>query len=180
MIKNRNGVTLIEVLVTGIILAILAGGLLSILHLNVTETREGVLSSRLQMQYDNIVEQISRDARSAKLILTGSETTDQFRNGELIDQSSVNSIWMYDDIFSTIPYAGYDISSGILKEYDPVSKTMITYMSGNSDVTLAAGSHFKLFGLTRKNLEVNLDVESLYKGKSETLVSNAILIKCRN
>ena len=69
MIKNQNGVTLTEAVVTMIILGILAGGLLTILGLNATETSEGIANSRVQMQYENFVEQISRDVRRARYVL---------------------------------------------------------------------------------------------------------------
>jgi type II secretory pathway pseudopilin PulG len=178
MIKNHNGFTLTEALVTGIILAILAGGLLAILQLNATETSEGVLSSRLQMKYENIVEQFSRDARFSKLILATGEDPNLFTTYDT-DLSPVYEIIMYDKL--NIFYASYKISGGsgggTLQE--DKGSGYVDYISGDSHVTLAAGSYFKLFAY-RGYSEANLDVESSYKNKSSTLVSNAIFIRCRN
>ena len=176
MIKNQNGLTLTEALVTGIILAILAVGLLTILILNATETSEGVLNSRLQMQYDNIVEQISRNARFAELILASGEVP-----GSIVTYTDtagpIDTILMYDTLLTT-PFTGYAISGdGTLQELKAGS--WVDYMSGNSTVALTGNSYFKLFP-GRKHLEAHLDIASSYKTKSDTLVADTIFISCRN
>ena len=177
MIKNQNGVTLTEALVTGIILAILAGGLLAILQLNATETSEGVLNSRLQMQYENIVEQFSRDARFAKLILAVDEDPALFTT-YITDRGPLDNIRMYDTLDNIC--SGYDISSGTLMEYDVAGDTMKTYIAGNSSVAVAPGSYFKLFA-GRKYLEAKLGVVLSYKDTyKDTLVADTIFISCRN
>ncbi len=180
MIKNQKGITLTETLVTMIILGILAGGMISILSINATETSEGNANIQLQMQYENIVRQISFDARHAKYILdigTG-ETFMEADTGTSYntENNSATHIEMFDIDGNAI--AGYRINNGILQELDSLG-TYSDYFTGNQAVAVTPNSHFRLLG-GRKAVQPKTFVTLTYNNTIDTLETNTNYIRCRN
>ncbi len=176
MIKNQKGITLTEAVVTMIILGILAGGLLTILGLNATETSEGIANSRIQMQYENFVEELARDVRRAAYVLDASENFDSAAT--LPANNSTKDIRIYTP--SGIILAGYRIAAGgILEERDSASGNYSPYMSGNKAIEVTANSHFRLPG-GRQGVEARIHTKYKYKTIADSLVANVNYIRCRN
>lgn len=177
-LRNHKGTTLVEALVTFMVVGFMAGGFMTILNLNVSETSEGVLNAQLQMQYENVVEQISRNARSAACILDeGAGET--FENLEFYTAASNNAthIFMYDA--SGNVFAGYRIQNNTLFEYDLSTSSWIAYKTGNETVSVTSNSAFSL-AAQRKALQAKIYVKSAYKTAVDSLAENFNFIYCRN
>lgn len=176
MIKNQSGVTLTEAVVTMIILGILAGGLLTILGLNATETNEGIANSRVQMQYENFVEELARDVRRGSYVLDAGESFDSAATYAANPLSTDILIYTIDGII----LAGYRIPvDGILEERDSTTGQYSDYMSGNKAIEVTANSHFRLPG-GRKGVEARIHARYTYKTVSDSLVANINYMRCRN
>ncbi len=177
-LKNQKGLTLVEAVTSFMIVGFMAGGFMSILNLNATETSEGILSSQLQIQQDNVIEQISRDIRIASVVLDEG-------NGELFknvdsygsNQNNVKHVHMYDADGNIT--AGYQIQNNTLMELNTTTNTWEPYMSGNKQVSVTENSCFNLDG-ERKAVQIQIDVASTYKTSSDALTENSNYIQCRN
>jgi hypothetical protein len=163
-----------------VILGILAGGMLSILRLNANETSEGNANIRLQMQYENILQQLSFDARHAKYILDvgANETFVQADTGSALntENNSATHIQMFDKDRNII--AGYKIENGFLMEQDSSGK-YLPYITGADSMRVTASSHFRLLGGRKAALPI-LFLTGTYKQVLDTLVSSSNYIRCRN
>ncbi len=177
-LKNQKGTTLVETVVTFMVVGFMAGGFMSILNLNVSETGEGVLNSRIQMQYENVIEQLSRDIRSASFVLNqGAGET--FANAETYSTASNNAthILMY-DINGNV-FAGYNIQNNVLLELDTATNTWAPYKTGNQTVSVTSNSVFNIAG-QRKDIQAQIYVKSTYKNAVDSLTENSNFIHCRN
>jgi len=177
MIGNHKGVTLTEVVVTTVIIGILAGGIMAILMLNATETGEGIVNARMQTQYDNIVEQVSRAARFSAFALNADAGETVTSADSLAANNSVTHIILYD--WNGNDLAGYQISAGALLERDTATGSYHPYKCGSTTVSLTPGSHFRL-PAGRRGLELRLRVTYTYKTITDSLTANALFISCRN
>ena len=176
MITNQKGVTLTEAVVTMIILGVLAGGLLTILHLNATETSEGIADARVQMQYENFVDELSRDVRRAAYVLDAGEAFDDAAG--LPANNLSRNILIYTQTGTII--AGYRINAGnILEERDSASGNYSPYMTGNKAIEVHASSHFRLPG-GRQGVEARIHAKYNYKAASDSLMANINFVRCRN
>jgi type II secretory pathway pseudopilin PulG len=177
-LKNQKGTTLVETIVTFMIVGFMAGGFMSILDLNMSETSEGVLSSMLQIQYENVIEQISRDIRRAACVL------DQGA-GEVFDsvkiyttpQNNATQIFVYDMNGAVI--AGYQIQKNTLLEYDVATTSWVPYKAGNTTVSVTSNSVFSL-AAGRKALQAQVYITSTYNSRTDSLTENSNYINCRN
>jgi type II secretory pathway pseudopilin PulG len=177
-LKNQKGTTLVEAVVTFMVVGFMAGGFMSILDLNISETSEGVLSSQLQMQYENVIEQISRDIRSATYVLDqGAGET--FANAESYTTSKNNVIHMLMYGINGAVIAGYQIQNNTLLEYDVATTSWVPYKAGNKTVSVTANSAFALAG-ARKAAQAQIYVTSTYKNAVDSLTENTNYIHCRN
>lgn len=177
-LTNQKGTTLTEAVVTFMIVGFMAGGFMSILDLNVNETSEGIASTKTQMQYENVIGQISRDIRAATYVLDdGSSET--FENAETYTtaKNNANQILMY-DVNGNV-FAGYKIQSNTLLEYDVTTTSWVSYKTGNETVSVASNSAFSLNG-GRKAMQAKIYIESTYKNSNESLNENSNYIQCRN
>ncbi len=178
IINNKRGSSLIETVVTCCILGALSSGMVTILKVNATETSEGIVNSRLQMQYENVVEQLSRDIRKSSCVLDqgNGETFDQLLH--LIQEVSSNEIMLYDNSGNQI--AGYWIdNNNILMEFDAVNRIWVPYKIGPNKVTLAENSSFKLDS-GRKSVDLALSFSLSYKNANGQFKSESNIISCRN
>lgn len=178
ILNNQKGVTLVETVTTFMIVGFMAGGFMSILDLNATETGEGVLNSQLQMQYENFIEQISRDVRSSSFILDqGAGET--FANVEnyTTENNIATHILMY-DINGTV-IAGYKIQNNSLFELDTATDNWIPYKAGNQQVSVTSNSFFRL-AAERKAITAEIYIKSSYKNAVDSLTENSNFIYCRN
>ncbi len=177
-LANQKGLSLVEAVTTFMIVGFMAGGFMAILDLNVTETSEGVLSSQLQVQYDNVMEQVSRDIRGATFVLdhAGGEI---FENADsyTADKSNVTHIRMYDSDGNLT--AGYQVQNSILMELDTATNTWVTYSTGSKQVTVTENSCFNLMG-DRKAAQIQLHLTSTYKTANDAISENTNFIHCRN
>ena len=177
-LENQKGTTLVESVVTFMVVGFMAGGFMSILDLNVSETSEGVLNSQIQMQYENVIEQVSRDIRSATYVLDqGAGET--FANAETYTTVNNNAthILMYD--INGAVFAGYQIQNNTLLELDTATNSFIPYKAGNETVSVTSNSVFSL-AAERKGSQAQIYVKSTYKNVVDSLTENSNFIHCRN
>ena len=177
-LKNQKGTTLVESVVTFMVVGFMAGGFMSILDLNVSETGEGVLNSQIQMQYENVIEQISRDIRSATYVLDqgAGETFANAENYTTVNNNATH-ILMYD--INGNAFAGYQIQNNTLLELDTTTNSFIPYKAGNETVLVTSNSVFSL-AAERKASQAQIYVKSAYKNIVDSLTENSNFIHCRN
>jgi len=175
-IKNQQGLTLIEVLITAIILAALIGGSFSLFMVYSREIREGVAMTRLQMQHENIMSVIATLTRHGTAVVKTSETTWPVPTTWTAD--SANNIYFKNRNGSIT--GGFQVAGGYLQEFRPATGTWVDYKAGNLNVSVA--SDFKLFFLspTRNSIKMTLVLQTTNMGTSYSLSSMGGEFKCRN
>lgn len=177
-LTNQKGTTLVEAIVTFMVVGFMAGGFMSILNLNATETSEGVLNAQLQMKYENVIEQISRDIRRAAYVLDqGAGETFASADSYTFPNNNATQIFMYDVTGSVI--AGYQIQNNDLLEYDITTDSWMPYRTGNESVSVTSNSLFSL-DAQRKAVQAQIYVTSIYKATTDSLTDNFNYIQCRN
>jgi len=176
LVSNEKGVTLTEAVVTFVILGVLAMGFLTMIGVNANETRQGVANSRMQMQYDNIADQISRKARNAAYILAAGEDSSQITT-YITDNTNVSEIRLFNATWNLV--GKFKISGATLEEHDSVTNGYKAFKAGKDAVSLAPGSHFFL-AKGRKEMLARLNLKYTYKHVTDTLQVKPYYIRCRN
>lgn len=175
-IKREYGFTLIEALVSSIILAVIAGGSLTVLMVYTSEIREGVAMSCLQMQYENIAAQVSSLTHRASAVVATSETTWPVPTTWVAD--STTSIFFKNADGNAI--GGLQVSGGNLLEYDILSGTWPAYKAGGQTVSVTSGPKPFFMSTTRNNITLTLTIKYTNMGTTYTLSSRGDKFKCRN
>jgi prepilin-type N-terminal cleavage/methylation domain-containing protein len=175
-IKNRQGLTLIELLVSASIVAILTGVSFSLFMVYTREIREGVAMTRLQMQYENIAGVIASLTRNGTAVVKTSETTWPVPTTWTADSSN--------DIFfknrnGTIT-GGLKVAGGYLQEYRPATGTWINYKAGNLNVSVTSGVKPFFLSATRNSIKMTLILRTTNVGTLYSLSSRQDEYKCRN
>jgi len=173
MIKklNRNGVTLIEMLVVGIIGAILAVIFLAFIGQHNTALNEGVSKGSMMMQSDLVSSQIARRVRMAHFVFADDEA---WTSNPALAARNVTSINLFSR--SGVLLANYSINcSGkcVVKENNA------DLVTGGKSVFVQPGSVFSL-SPNRKEVTVNLIYTITYQNKDDSLPNKGDMYRCRN
>jgi type II secretory pathway pseudopilin PulG len=173
MLKNNKGFTLIEGIVAGIVGVIIAGIVVVFLNIHNKAVKEGTAKSLVQMQAEVITKQISRNIRSANVVLGPGET---WSPKPKFTTRDTTIIILYDNAGAV--FAAYRIEGGVLKESkDGTAYT--DFKAGTEKVKMDKGSNFAL-SANRKEVTLNLRVAVNYKGVDYK--SNIVggMYQCRN
>jgi type II secretory pathway pseudopilin PulG len=177
-INKQGGMTLIEVVVSSIIMTVIAGGMFSLLAVYTREIREGVAMTRLQMQYENVASQAGSLTHSASAVVDVSEAA-AWPVPSTWSDDSTNSIYIKNPDGNII--GGFRVNSlGYLQEYSPATGGWKDYKAGNQMVSVASTPKSFFLSATRKYVTLTFTIKTSVEGTSYSLSSRSDLFKCRN
>ncbi|KMQ50775.1 hypothetical protein CHISP_2298 [Chitinispirillum alkaliphilum] len=131
-----RGITLVEVLVSSVLVAILAGAGYSILNLYIIEARDSSAHQRIQTQADVVFEQISRNIRNSSLVLTSGDPIPELFECEPGDELTTISTDMIQIYNNDKLIAGYRINSGVLQELALPEASWVSFETGGNEILL--------------------------------------------
>lgn len=166
--KNNSGFTLVEALVTGVIVAVVGIAFFTVFIMYSQEQRESLAMSRMQMQYEALRQQIADDTRKAAWVHT---TNSRPAPLPLTPASGILAIWMIARDNTTIHT--YTIGNGTIQINNAA------FITGYGPVQIAGGS----FSLTRYRDRVilnGLQLRTTVDGKTYQLGPRSEEFLCRN
>lgn len=174
VIGNNKGLTLTEVMVSGIIGAVIAGMLISVMSMQNSALNEGTANSRLLMQANTVSEEIGRRVRSANLILQNNETW----SAVFPTATAANNIQLIRlfNASGTLVKA-YQISGNSLQESSD-GTNWTNFKTGAFNATVSGGG-FNL-SADRKAVALNLPLTHTLKGTTYTCYLQGDHYRCRN
>lgn len=179
LIGNNSGLSLIEALVSGVLLAICAGGIFTIFYAFNEEIESGTRQSLLHAQAQTIYTFFQHDLDSGTYVLNSYEdTTIDFATTTLVATNAFK-IWS-NQKNDTI--AKYRINNNNLQKWDEDSSTYRNIKIGKNNIIVTNTSTFRLFP-GRRELQCDLQFILNYYGKIDStakLIGGGRLFKCRN
>jgi prepilin-type N-terminal cleavage/methylation domain-containing protein len=174
---HDRGFTLIESMIAMMIAAVLAGVLYTILRMNNDGLSRGAVNTKMQMQYETVIERIGYDTRRAAAVLDGGETWTAFDTGvNKFTSKRTNCIVMYDTAGNKI--WGYKVDS-IVNESDSNLTNYQPFTVGGSKVH-ATGTYAFALSKDRQQDTVLLRVFSFFLGEKDTTAQRRELFRCRS
>jgi prepilin-type N-terminal cleavage/methylation domain-containing protein len=182
-LNARNGFTLVEVLAASALSTIVAGALLTFLHMTNGQIKEGSSHLRLVQLQDVVSEQLRISAHKACRVTAESDDPITSFDPIVFTQGippalHKNEIRFYDKGVQLI--AKYHVNSidGYLEEWDPIGARYLPFRVGDDTVFVnAARSEFNLYS-GRAGLSFTIAYQS--KDGSDTIPVIAEGILCRN
>ena len=173
---GKNGFTLVEVIVVGVIGAILAGLFISFMRVHNATLNEGVARAKMQMQSDLVSDRMARMIRSANAALAADEV---WSPNIVLASRNQTSIVLYSDA-GVVQYA-YGIAGSprrMLME-GSAANAMHVLTSGNDTVYVDSGSRFML-SPDRKGVALSLSIITTYRNKDYRIPAKRDMYLCRN
>ncbi len=184
--KEAVGFTLVEALVTAIILSIIAVIGVTIFTMHNNQLRESNAMEKMQRQYDNVVEQIALSVRKANRVLMFDPSTPS--NSDPVPTSftqfpipatpltNVKNIRIYDSNGAVI--SEYSVAGSTFKE--SVNGALVDFEAGGSKVEIdPASSSFSLNNY-RTYVEITLSLKTSSAGNIYYLPPRKDGFTCRN
>ncbi|MDR0305832.1 MAG: prepilin-type N-terminal cleavage/methylation domain-containing protein [Chitinispirillales bacterium] len=150
------GFTLIETVVAGILIAVLAMGLYALFTMYIKNSRELTADFKIQRNYDGLMDDFGRRVRAASRVFTLTE----FKNSDfaLIDKTDVTTL--------TVALVDFDnnlmIAYNITNNYIEISDNGIDwrpFIIANDTVKISSVSaHMRRFTLNSNRTAVSLDI----------------------
>lgn len=175
---NPKGFTLTEVLVTGLLIAVLAGGILAFFGFSAQQARQGSSHSLLQIYAEGVADQVARTTRAAGVVLNQA-TGETFANwNTYTGQQNTSQVLIYNEAGTVT--GGYWLNpSGVLQEFNPATGVWADYRAGAEAVQYAAGSAFIVFP-GRNSLTLDLRLVRAANGITDTMALKEAYYTCRN
>lgn len=170
--RNEAGFTLVETVVTGVISAVLAGSVLSMLYLVNAQVKESLAMARLSMHYDVVSEAFHRAAREATTVAGNSETPPLTLLSTPFTGLGSMRFYSEDNITGGF-WIGND---GILKEWK--DGAFRTFMIG-ADSVYSPDFHFAI-QTNRASISFRMNLSLTEGGKTYVLTNPREYVKCRN
>ena len=178
----QKGFTLVEVVVVGVLLSVLALGAFSLFNMYVNETRKSATHLKMQRQAEALVDEIARRVRNGKWVLRPGETPAGFTESvaqalEDAYEAGVDDftqefvIWNVDG--TTYSFL---IDDGIVRVSDNGAESENFTIDG-TPIVVAPESHFELW-LGRKQVRIDVRLTSDDENISLTVQRGAF--RCRN
>lgn len=175
LVGNRSGFTLVESLVTTAISALIAGVMFTILHFNNQGVSNAAVNTRIQMQYETVIDRIGFDTRRAAAVLDGNtETWAGYQAGGPFSAMRTNCIEMFDDAGQRI--SGYKVDGTTLYEWVTGSGYIPFTVAENPVQVLGTFA----IARDRKQDTVLLRVFSTFMRQSDTTAMRMERFFCRN
>ncbi|MBD3420960.1 MAG: hypothetical protein GF398_12645 [Chitinivibrionales bacterium] len=168
MMKQQiQGFTLVEVVVTGSIAAVLAGLLLTTFLAYSKEFNDSMTTSMLNISANTVKERIMADVRRGQNVMgPGEDPEDEIPSLDSV-QPHIN-IWDVDGVERHI--AGYLIegTTNRLRYYDTTSGNWLHFEIGGKPVVVSEGSRFILDD-SRKKVRVKIGLKLEYNGQVDSM-----------
>jgi prepilin-type N-terminal cleavage/methylation domain-containing protein len=184
--KNRyaHGFTLVETLVTAIIMGIIVVIAVTVFTMHNNQLRESIAMEKLQRQYENIIDQIALHVRNGNRVLDTSDPVpasfNQYPTPQLLNSNS-KKIFIYNG--NGVVIGGYFLlpgSPGFFQELDIATNTWINFEAGGGWVEIdETNCSFSLPAL-RSSVEISLRLETTMAGKTYYLPPRKDGFTCRN
>lgn len=179
---KKNGFTLVETMVTGVLLTVFSVGILTFFRMHNLEAGTSSANFNLQANANVVREQLSRDVRNANRILAPGETWTQTIT--VMDTVNEDEVHLYDN--SGTIFAAYRLHDGFLHEAhfsSPVSTVEAddfeVFSIGPQQVAASDSSYFFLTParqLLVLNAELTIDKNSI----SQSMQLAGTAYRCRN
>jgi len=166
-VKNQRGLTLIEALVSAVIMALLIGVSFSLFMIYTREIREGVAMTRLQMHYESIAGTAASLTRNGAAVVKTSESAWPVPLTWIAD--SADAVFFKDRNGNVT--GGLRTAGGYLQEYLPDDGTWINYRAGNYEVAVAAGPKPFFLNAGRNTLTITMALRTANMGTPYSLAS---------
>ena len=176
MKKNarQRGFTLVETLMTLILVLVTAGIILSIFYMSTSEIRESSANMRMEKLYDIASYNIGWNVRKARAVLS---TSASFSNvNSITANDSTDGIYTYDEGGNIT--AGFRINGSILQERDSTG-SWVPFVSGDDTVRVSSDSRFSVES-GGQGMTVHLILERTVNGTTYTIASRGDRFRCRN
>jgi hypothetical protein len=173
---QRNGFTLVELLVSSIIAVFVGISIYTMVQLSVSQSSAGSLDAISNIRYDNTIQQIAYSIRRSNCALKSSEL---WPPCSLAVDTNVSAIYLKNANGSDT--GGYQISSGILQEriLSGGTWTWQNFKMGDTAVTVTSGSRFMLSS-DRKRVYLVLNTMCVIGKCRDTVFSHGESFLCRN
>jgi prepilin-type N-terminal cleavage/methylation domain-containing protein len=171
MKKADAGFTLIEVLVTGIIVAVITGALLTVVNMFFREVGDSTAMSKLQTEYDIVSSQIGSQARVAQYVFAQGETTP-------VGGAAANTLLIRMVLADGRDSVAYRLVNGILQvSYPPAGWN--NFIIGSEVIRVTDSSTF-ILPAGRKSVGLNLALLTVNNNQPVTLTVPGDAYQCRN
>lgn len=173
-IKNNKGITLPEVLVAGILSAIVSVVIVSVFFMHVNHVNNSIANSKMQTYFTRISEEIAANIRKANAALGYNEV---WSNSITFEDKNSDRLFLYDN--NGAVFAGYQITNSKILEWEKESATWKNIKIGNNVLQLSPESSFHLGG-NRKSVTLSLKIITNYKKADYQLAAIEESYICRN
>lgn len=170
LLRDNKGVSLVELIVASVISVVIGYIIFTVLGMFGNESGQSISSFMMNQQYDNVAQQIARNARRATFIFTEGETT--LIHGTNYD--TVASVIMCDA--TGLALAQYKIVGGILVE----GAGNTAYQAGGNAVRVVSGSSYFVLGPQRKNVALHLSLCKNDRNVLRSIAARKDVFLCRN
>ena len=172
--RSERGLTLVEVMVSSIVGAIIAGGVLAILTAQNSALKEGTANARMHMQAIALSTLIGKDVRAGNLVLQQSESWSAAPSG----YSQVDAAEMHIYGGSGTLLRAYRILNGSLQESTNGSNWS-NFTVGLHAVKVASGGTFTL-SADRRSVAFSMELTTTYRGSAHALSLKGDMHRCRS
>jgi type II secretory pathway pseudopilin PulG len=151
--KNR-GFTLIETVVAGVLMMVLAFGLFTLFNMYTRDAKELTADFRMERNYDALMDDLGRNVRSANLVLTPAEHKNPDFSVEYTSNIQTPVIILRDSDGN--PKRAYSVE----KDYVEVSDNGIDWrpFSAGSDTMWISKTALRSFFLSPNRLNVQIEI----------------------
>jgi prepilin-type N-terminal cleavage/methylation domain-containing protein len=176
--RNNNGFSLVEMIVTAIIASIVGILFLTFMRLHNQSLNEGVARTSMQMQSELVSLQLGRTVRAADRIFAGDEA---WNPNPGLATRSVNAIVAYSA--NGVATCSYTISSGarhfLMEQRTGVDAAPHAMRCGQDTIVIDDGSSF-ILSTDRKRVVLNLNFTINYRNTVYPLAAKRDMYLCRN
>jgi len=172
--NNNRGLTLIEVVVSAVIVAIIAGILLSTITMHGNVLNEGTAFSKNLRNVNAVEDIISRKVRMASVVMGMDEAWVRSPGG--FSARDVNSFLAYDTLGAVI--GGMRIQGSVLQETNDTT-SWHPIIVGRDTIKTSSSNPFHLES-SRKEVSINMAINTDYRGQIYQMNLNRSKFACRN
>lgn len=169
-IRNDKGMSLVEVIVASVLSVVIGFVIFTVLGMFGNESGQSISSFMMNQQYDNVAQQIARDARRASFVLGEGESPSLHGAGH----DTVTSIIMCDAAGSVL--AQYKIVNGVLIE----GAANEAYQAGGGAVRVVAADSYFVIAPQRKNVGLHLSLCRIDRNTQRCIAARKDVFICRN
>ncbi|MCL2689503.1 MAG: type II secretion system GspH family protein [Chitinispirillia bacterium] len=178
MSRKTRGFTLVEVIVVGVLMTILALGLMSVFTMYSKNATELTADFRMQRNYDGLMDEIARNVRAASFVFTPSE----FNNPDFDFAYAVSVITptiVLTDLDRN-PMRAYSVAKNYVEESTDGGVTWRPFSVAGDTIWLSPAS-LNIFSLASNRMTAQLDVtlKTVMAGDTLTLHCERGVFRCR-